>query len=54
MIRKALRRYLNALAAPSDADAYETNPLTPQELSLMEIEHWAPAEDWSDWDDATR
>ncbi len=54
MIREALRRHLNALAAQRDAAAYETNPLSPQELSLMEVERWAPAEDWSDWADATR
>ena len=54
MIREALRRHLNTLAAQRDAAAYEANPLSPQELSLSEIERWAPAEDWSDWADATR
>ena len=54
MIREALRRHLNALAAQRDAAAYEANPLSPQELSLMDVERWASAEDWSDWADATR
>ena len=54
MIREALRRYLNALASQRDVVAYEANPLSPQELSLMDVERWAPAEDWSDWADATR
>ena len=54
MIREALRRHLNTLAAQRDATAYEANPLSPQELSLIEVEHWAPAEDWSDWVDAAR
>ena len=54
IIRDALRRHLNALSAPRDADAYEANPLSPEELSLTKIEHWAPAEDWSDWSDASR
>lgn len=54
MIREALRLHLNALDAQRDADTYEANPLSPQELSLTEVEHWAPAEDWSDWADATR
>ena len=54
MIREALRRHLNALAAQRDAAAYEANPLSPQELSLMDVERWSPAEDWSDWVDATR
>ena len=52
MIREALRRHLNTLAAQRDVTAYDANPLGPQELSLIEIEHWAPAEDWSDWVDA--
>ena len=54
MIREALRRHLNALAAQRDAAAYEANPLGPEELSLMEVERWAPAEHWSDWVDAAR
>ena len=52
MIREALRRHLNTLSAQRDATAYDANPLDPQELSLIEVEHWAPAEDWSDWVDA--
>ena len=35
MIREALRRHLNALAAQRDASAYEANPLSPEELSLI-------------------
>ena len=54
MIREALRRHLNALAAQRDVAAYEANPLSPEEFSLMDVESWAPAEDWSDWADATR
>ena len=52
MMRDALRRHLNALAAQRDASAYEATPLTRQELSLIEGEQWAPAEDWSDWSHA--
>lgn len=54
MVREALRRHLNSLASLGDAAAYDSNPLSPQELSLMEIQKWAPDEDWSDWHDATR
>ena len=54
MIREALRRHLNTLSAQRDATAYEAKPLDRQELSLIEVEHWAPAEDWSDWVDAAR
>lgn len=53
MIREALRRHLSALAAQGDVAAYEASPLSPEELSLIEAEHWTPAEDWSDWADAT-
>ncbi|MCY4069305.1 MAG: ribbon-helix-helix protein, CopG family [Acidimicrobiaceae bacterium] len=54
MLREALRRHLNAVAAEQDAAAYEANPLSPLELSLTDVEHWATGEDWSDWADATR
>ncbi|MDE0237381.1 MAG: ribbon-helix-helix protein, CopG family [bacterium] len=52
MMREALRRHLNALAAQHDALVYEENPLTPEELAFASTERWAPAEDWSDWVDA--
>ena len=52
VIREALRRHLNALAAQQDMAAYQANPLTPEELSLVGAEQWAPAEGWSDWADA--
>jgi hypothetical protein len=29
-------------------------PQTDDELALAEIADWGPAEDWSDWVDATR
>ena len=54
MIREALRRHLNALAAQRDAAVYKADPLSPQEFSLAEVECWAPPEDWSDWIDAPR
>ena len=52
MIREALRRHLNALAAQQDAAAYQANLLAPEELSLVDAEQWVPAEDWSEWADA--
>ena len=54
MLRDALRCHLNSLTARRDAAVYEATPLGPEELSLIEVEEWAPAEDWSDWVDATR
>ena len=53
IIREALRCYLDSLAARHDAVVYEKQPLTSQELSLTAVEGWAPAEDWSDWADAS-
>jgi hypothetical protein len=53
MIREALRRYLNDIAAERDAATYERSPLTPEELSALSIQSWPPAEDWSDWADAS-
>ena len=52
--REALRRYLNALAAERDAEIYEKSPLRADELSFIEVQSWLPAEDWSDWADASR
>ena len=54
VIREALRRHLNALTAQQDMAAYQANPLTSEELSLVDAEQWAPAEDWSEWADAER
>ena len=52
MIREALRRYLNTIGAERDAEIYERSPLGPEELSVLSIQSWLPAEDWSDWADA--
>lgn len=54
MIREALRRYLNSVGAERDAEIYEMSPLRPDELSFIGAESWGPAEDWSDWADASR
>ncbi len=53
MIREALRRYLNTIGAERDAEIYEQSPLRPEELSILSIQSWLPAEDWSDWADAS-
>lgn len=54
LLRQALRRYLERLASEVDAATWEARPLDDAELSLAEIADWGPAEDWSDWVDATR
>jgi predicted transcriptional regulator len=54
LLRDALRRYLAALAADQDVQAYAEQPLTDDEKALAEIADWGPAEDWADWADAAR
>ena len=54
LLREAVRRHLVLLAAESDIDAWAQAPLTTDEQSLGDTADWGPAEDWSDWADATR
>ncbi|MGI8754392.1 MAG: ribbon-helix-helix protein, CopG family [Acidimicrobiales bacterium] len=54
LVRDALRRHLVALAGAHDAEVWTTQPLDDGERALVEIAAWGPAEDWSDWTDATR
>jgi hypothetical protein len=54
LLREALRRHLDRLAAEGDADRWESAPLDDGERALAEIAEWGPAEDWSDWIDAAR
>ena len=54
VVREALRRQLAAISAELDAQAYERQPFTEEELALCAVDDWGPAEDWSDWADATR
>jgi len=54
LLRKALRRHLNQLTSENDANLWEAAPLDEGEQALAQIADWGPAEDWSDWTDATR
>ncbi len=54
LLRDALRRHLLRLASEDDAASWQQQPLDSGERSLAEIADWGPAEDWSDWADATR
>jgi predicted transcriptional regulator len=54
LLREALRRHLNLLASQGDAERWAAAPLDEGELALASIADWGPAEDWSDWTDATR
>ena len=53
LLRDALRHHLQRLASEVDARTWADFPLDDGELSLSEIADWGPAEDWSDWADAT-
>lgn len=53
LLREALRRHLLRLAGENDAQIWIENPLDEGERSLSDIADWGPAEDWSDWADAT-
>ncbi len=53
LLRDALHRYLVRLRAEDDIEAWLQRPPTEDEESLGEISDWGPAEDWTDWLDAT-
>ncbi len=54
LLREALHRHLVRLASEVDADRWAQVPHTGDELSLILIADWGPADDWSDWADAAR
>ena len=54
LLREALRRHLVRLASENDATTWPATPLDDGERSFAAIADWGPAEDWSDWADATR
>lgn len=54
LLREALRRHLLELAGEDDATTWADQPLDDGERALAAIGVWGPAEDWSDWVDATR
>jgi len=53
LLRDALHRHLVRLASEDDATTWGRIPPTPDEESFAEVADWGPAEDWSDWADAT-
>lgn len=54
ILRDAVHRYLVVLQSEADAERWQQRPATTAERSLEAIADWGPAEDWSDWVDATR
>ena len=53
LLRDAIRRHLALLASERDLEAWAAMPLTTGERWLMDAAGWGPAEDWTDWADAT-
>ena len=49
LLREALAGHLARLEAETESVAYESQPLTADELALDAADDWGPAEDWSDW-----
>lgn len=54
LLRDALRRELNRLASQGDDQRWLETPLDDGERAIRQIADFGPAEDWSDWPDATR
>jgi hypothetical protein len=53
LLREALHRYLVKLSSEDDAKTWDRIPPSSDEQSFAEVADWGPAEDWSDWADAT-
>jgi uncharacterized protein with von Willebrand factor type A (vWA) domain len=53
LLREALHRHLVRLASEDDAKIWDQLPLTADEKLFADVADWGPAEDWSDWADAT-
>lgn len=53
LLRDALHRHLVRLRAESDIEGWTNQPTSVDESAFSEIADWGPAEDWSDWADAT-
>lgn len=53
LLREALRRHLDRLRGETDAERWEAQPLDDGERAIVGVADWGPAEDWSDWADAT-
>ena len=54
LLREALHRHLVRLASEDEAKTWDQLPPSPDEEAFAEVADWGPAEDWSDWADATR
>jgi len=53
LLREALRKHLARLHSELDVAAWEQTPPSNDKQALAEVADWGPAEDWSDWADAS-
>jgi len=53
-LREALHRQLVRLRSEDDASKVERTSPTENEMALAQVAEWGPAEDWTDWHDASR
>jgi hypothetical protein len=54
LLRQALHRHIVRLRAEVDVETWAHRPLSEDEAAFTQVADWGPAEDWSDWADATR
>lgn len=52
LLRDALRRQLNRLAAEAEAATWVQGAPDESQEALAAVADWGPAEDWSSWADA--
>ena len=54
LLRTALNNYIVRLKSEDDARIWQEMPLNEDEQSLLGINDWGVAEDWSEWVNETR
>jgi hypothetical protein len=54
LLRTALHNYIVRLKSEDDARIWQEMPLNEDEQSLLGINDWGVAEDWSEWVNETR
>jgi len=54
LLRTALHSYIVRLKSEDDTRIWQEMPLNEDEQTLLGINDWGVAEDWSEWVDETR
>jgi predicted transcriptional regulator len=53
LLREALHHHLLRIAIENDACTWAEHPRDEGEQSLVQVAEWGPADEWSDWANAT-